>query len=168
VVDASHVTLVNADGPTETWGTELLLRYRVGELTALVTYGWTSSTELDPETAVRRDVPLTPSQTASFTVMWEAERGGRIGFEGYYTGHQALEENPYRSVGRPYMLLGVLAERRIGRARLFVNSENLLDERQTRYDPLVLPAARPDGRWTVDAWAPLDGRVINGGIRIQF
>src|SRR5438552_2659463 len=100
--------------------------------------------------------------------MWEAAGAGRIGFEGYYTGHQALEENSYRSVGRPYILLGVLAERRLGRARLFVNSENLLDERQTRYDSLVLPAARPDGRWTVDAWAPLDGRVINGGIRIQF
>jgi iron complex outermembrane receptor protein len=51
---------------------------------------------------------------------------------------------------------------------LFLNSENLLDVRQTRYDPLVLPAPRPDGRWTVDAWAPLDGRVINGGIRLQF
>jgi hypothetical protein len=25
-----------------------------------------------------------------------------------------------------------------------------------------------DGRWTVDAWAPLDGRVVNGGVRVQF
>jgi len=25
-----------------------------------------------------------------------------------------------------------------------------------------------DGRWTVDAWAPLDGRNINGGIRVNF
>jgi len=25
-----------------------------------------------------------------------------------------------------------------------------------------------DGRWTVDAWAPLDGRVINGGVRFVF
>ncbi len=25
-----------------------------------------------------------------------------------------------------------------------------------------------DGRWTVDAWAPLDGRVLNGGIRLKF
>ena len=31
-----------------------------------------------------------------------------------------------------------------------------------------LPAARRDGRWTVDAWAPLDGRVINGGLRVAF
>ena len=42
------------------------------------------------------------------------------------------------------------------------------DVRQTRKDPLILPARLPDGRWTVDAWAPLDGRVVNGGIRIAF
>ena len=66
------------------------------------------------------------------------------------------------------MLVGALAEKRIGRLRLFVNVENLFDVRQTQYDPLVLPARKPDGRWTVDAWAPLDCRVINGGIRILF
>jgi hypothetical protein len=27
---------------------------------------------------------------------------------------------------------------------------------------------RIDGRWTVDAWAPLDGRNINGGVRVAF
>ena len=25
-----------------------------------------------------------------------------------------------------------------------------------------------DGRWTVDAWAPTDGFVVNGGIRMKF
>ena len=28
--------------------------------------------------------------------------------------------------------------------------------------------AHPRRRRTVDAWAPLDGRVINGGLRMQF
>ena len=39
---------------------------------------------------------------------------------------------------------------------------------QTKTAPLVLPQRRPDGRWTVDAWAPLDGRVWNGGIRVEL
>jgi iron complex outermembrane receptor protein len=51
---------------------------------------------------------------------------------------------------------------------LFVNAENLLDVRQTREEVVVLPARRPDGRWLVDAWAPLDGRVVNGGLRLIF
>jgi outer membrane receptor for ferrienterochelin and colicins len=166
--DPGHVRLVNVDGTTRTVGTELLFRYRAGEFTAWVTHGWTRSTEIDPDRGDRRDVPLTPRQTASFTVMWEFEGRGRLGFEGYYTGRQALDENPYRSEGRPYVLLGALAERKFGRLGLFINSENLLDVRQTRDDPLVLPARRADGRWTVDAWAPLDGLVINGGVRMTF
>ncbi len=168
VADPAHVRLVNVDGPTRTIGTELLFRYRAGEFTAWVTHGWTRSTEIEPDRGDRRDVPLTPRQSASFTVMWEFEDRGRLGVEGYYTGRQALEENPYRSTGRPYVLLGALAERKLGPIGLFLNSENLLDVRQTRDDPLVLPARRADGRWTVDAWAPLDGRVINGGIRVTF
>jgi iron complex outermembrane receptor protein len=40
--------------------------------------------------------------------------------------------------------------------------------RQTRFDPLLRPAQGVDGRWTVDEWAPLAGRVINGGIRLKF
>ena len=84
------------------------------------------------------------------------------------SAEQTLDENPYRSTGRAHLLIGALAERRFGGVRLFINAENLLDIRQTHYDSLVLPAPRPDGRWTVDAWAPLDGRVINGGMRVTF
>ena len=69
-------------------------------------------------------------------------------------------------MSRPYALVGVLAERRFGGIRLFVNAENLGNIRQTKYAPLVRPTRRPDGRWTVDAWAPLDGFVVNGGVRL--
>ena len=149
VADPAHVRLVNVDGPTRTIGTELLLRYRAGEFTAWVTHGWTRSTEIDPDRAIARDVPLTPRQSASFTVMWEFEGRGRLGVEGYYTGRQALDENPYRSTGRPYVLLGALAERKFGRSGFFVNSENLLDVRQTRTIPWCCRRGAPmaDGRW---------------------
>ena len=53
-------------------------------------------------------------------------------------------------------------------ACLFVNAENLGDVRQTRHDSLLRRAPGADGRWTVDAWAPLDGRVLNGGLRVHF
>ena len=69
---------------------------------------------------------------------------------------------------RPYNVFGVLFERRVGGARLFINSENLSDVRQTRWDPIVRPARGADGRWTVDGWAPLEGRTFNGGVRWSF
>jgi outer membrane receptor for ferrienterochelin and colicins len=134
----------------------------------MATHAWMRSTELDPDIAVRREVPLTPRHAGSMNAIWEGEEWGRFGVEIYYTGRQFLEHNVYRTRGTPYWLLGLLAERRWGAARLFINAENIFDVRQTRKDPLILPARLPDGRWTVDAWAPLDGRVVNGGIRIAF
>jgi iron complex outermembrane receptor protein len=161
--------IVNAALPVKTWGTELLLRYRRGGLMLLATHTFTSSSEEDPAApGVRRDVPLTPGHLASLNAIWEDEARGRIGVEVYYIGSQALDENPYRTQGRAHVLVGALAEKRFGRARVFLNLENLGNVRQTRYDPLLLPARAADGRWTVDAWAPLDGFVANGGVRVVF
>ena len=100
--------------------------------------------------------------------MWEREGKGRIGLEWYYTGVQRLEANPYRSESAPYSVFGALVSRKIGRALLFVNGENLGNVKQTDWDPLLRASRAVDGRWTVDAWAPLDGRNINGGIRVTF
>ena len=168
VLEDGDVELINAPESTHTGGTELLVRYRNEGFVALATHAWTRSTELDPDSVLRREVPLTPRHAGSLNAIWEGDDWGRFGIEVYFIGKQMLEENPYRAVGRPHVLIGALAERRVGRLRVFLNAENLLDVRQTRDDPLILSAPRPDGRWTVDAWAPLDGRVVNGGIRITF
>jgi len=63
---------------------------------------------------------------------------------------------------------GAMAERAFCNARLFINTENLANRRQTKYDSLLRPSRRFDGRWTLDAWAPLDGFVANAGIRLRF
>jgi outer membrane receptor for ferrienterochelin and colicins len=167
-VSGERVELINAAESTRTWGTELIGRYRTEGFVFMATHGWTRSTELDPDAHVRRDVPLTPRHAASINAIWEGQDWGRFGIELYYTGRQSLEDNPYRSVGKRYWLLGLLGERRWKSARFFINAENLFDVRQTKEDPLLLPARLPDGRWTVDAWGPLDGRVVNGGVRIAF
>ncbi len=66
---------------------------------------------------------LTPLHSAGIVGMWEVENVGRVGIEWYYTGRQSLEENPYRTISEPYMILGLLAEKQFGRIRLFVNGE---------------------------------------------
>jgi outer membrane receptor for ferrienterochelin and colicins len=162
------VGLVNSPDATNTWGTELLARVRKGPISAMVTHGFTHSTEFDVNEGRRADVPLTPPHAGSFNLVWEDESIGRAGFELYYTGEQPLDDNPYRERGKRYVLFGGLFERRVGRMRLFVNVENLADVRQTKFEPLIRPTPLPDGRWTVDAWAPLDGRVWNAGVRVAF
>lgn len=162
------VALVNAAQPTRTWGTEVLARYKRGALVLMATHAWTRSTELDVDAALRREVPLTPRHAVSFNAMLEGEQWGRAGIEAYYVGRQWLEDDPYRDTSRTYVLLGGLFERRVGAVRLFVNVENLFDVRQTKDAPLIRPTRLPDGRWTVGAWAPLDGRVANAGLRVGF
>ncbi|MBA3968806.1 MAG: TonB-dependent receptor, partial [Gemmatimonadetes bacterium] len=167
--DTGRLVLFNADGPTRTRGTELLARWHREPFHLTATHTYLRSTELDPEElSVRREVPLTPRHSTGVVGMWEAEDQGRVGLEVYYTGRQSLEDNPYRETSRPYLILGFLAERRFGRGRVFLNAENLLDVRQTRFDAVLLPARSPEGRWTTDLWAPLEGRVFNAGLRYEF
>ena len=130
------------------------------------TYTYVKAREFDD--AGYTDTPLTPRHSAGVVAMIENEDTGRLGIEWYYTGRQSLEDNPYRTVSEPYMILGILGELRRGRLSFFINGENLTGVRQTTWDPLPRPSQAADGRWTVDAWAPLEGRTINGGVRVRF
>lgn len=163
-----RVALRNVAGPTRTAGGELLLRWKPEPFHVTASYTFVRSTEEDPETGNRRDVPLTPTHQAGLVTMWEREDRARVGVEVYYTGRQALDDNPYRLTSKAYVHIGVMAERRFGPARVYVNAENLLDYRQTRSDPLVLPTRGLGGRWTVDVWGPLEGRVANVGVRLDL
>ena len=163
-----RLQLFNADGPVRTRGTELLARYHAEGIHLTATHVYLRATEPDPREGGRREVPLTPRHAAGLVAMWEREGRTRAGAELYYTGRQTLEENPYRLEAEPHVVVGFLAEHRIGSVRLFLNAENILDTRQTRFDPLILPARAPEGRWTTDVWAPLEGRAFNGGVRWEF
>lgn len=163
-----RIELVNMDEPTRTAGAELLLRWNPEPFHITGSYTFVRSTEQDPETGVRRDAPLTPRHQAGIVTMYEVEELMRGGVEVYYTGRQSLDDNPYRVRSKPYVHVGVLVERRFGAARVFLNAENLLGYRQTRWDPLVLPERGLGGRWTTDVWGPLEGRVANAGVRLDF
>ena len=165
-VDRPTYVLQNLVESTTNTGLELLGLVRRSPLAITASYTYVRSRET--EGGATQDVELTPRHSVGLVGMWENE-DGRVGIEWYFTGRQRLEDNPYRKTSEPYHIVGVLVERRIGRFRLFVNGENLTDTRQTRWDdPFLRPERAADGRWTVDAWAPLDGRVINGGVRVTF
>ncbi len=159
-------TLRSLAAPTETIGVENVATWRNGGFSAVASYTYTKAREKPG--AVRRDVELTPRHSAGVVGTWERENVARIGVEAYYTGTQRLDDNPYRTQSEPYVLFGFLVEKRFGRFKAYVNAEDLGNVRQTKYDPLLRPTRGPDGRWTTDAWAPLDGRAFNGGVRATF
>ena len=162
------IQLLNIAGMTRTRGAELQLRYRWRHLSVTGSYVYVAASEPDSSGIGRRTLPYTPKHTGGIDAMWEDSDRGRIGLELHYVGRQHLDDNPYRAKGRPHFKLGALGELIVGKVRFFVNAENILNVRQTKYDPLLLTQRAPDGRWTVDAWAPLDGFVLNGGVRLRF
>jgi len=164
---ALPIAIVNVDGPTRTSGTEFIARYHVEGTDIIVTHMFLWSTEPDPEGGGRREVPLNPRHSATFDLL-RVIGPARIGFEVFYTGRQSLEDNPYRGRGFPHVLFGGLIDWKIKSGRVFLNIENVGDVRMTHEHPLIKPFPDADGRWTVDAWAPLEGRTVNAGIRIRF
>jgi iron complex outermembrane receptor protein len=160
--------IINLAAPTRNRGAELLATWRKAPFSATASYTYVRSSELDPA-AGRTEVPLTPRHSFGLVGMWEKEGVARFGVECYYTGQQRLEYNPYRAFSSPYVIFGAMGERKVAaHVKLFLNLENLGNVRQSHWDPMLLPGRAVDGRWTVDAWAPLEGRVINGGVRFMF
>jgi outer membrane receptor for ferrienterochelin and colicins len=147
-------------------GTELLATWRKEPLSLTAVYGFVRAREF--ENTAFEDAPLTPRHSVTLLGGVEDEKVGRFVVEWFYTGQQRLEANPFRAESVPFTTVGLLAEHAFGRLRVFVNVEDLNNVRQPQYDPLLRPTRGVDGRWTVDAWAPLDGRNINGGIRVKF
>ncbi|MEZ4584784.1 MAG: TonB-dependent receptor [Gemmatimonadales bacterium] len=156
--------IVNAELPTRSVGADLSLAWRREGLAVIGSYAFVAASEADPDGDGRRRSPLTPRHTAGMVAVREGG-WGRIGLELYFTGPQSLEAIDGGGRSPSFLIVGLLAERRLGGISVFVNGEDLTDVRQTRTAPLLRPSRAPDGSWTVDAWGPLDGRVLNVGIR---
>lgn len=163
LVDRATYTLHMDADPLIARGVELLASTRRGPFAVTGTYAFVEAQERGGQ-----DVPLTPRHRARVFAAAEGDRHGRIGIGIDFTGVQRLEANPYRSSSEPYTTVSLLGEHPIGRWRLFATAQNLTDVRQTDWDPIARPAPDVDGRWTVDAWAPLAGRLINFGFRASF
>jgi len=87
----------------------------------------------------------------------------KLGLEAYYYSSQPLNDG---TTGRPYWTFGFMAERSWQKLSLFINFENFTDTRQTRFDTIYTGTiTHPVFR---DIYAPLDGFVINGGLKIRL
>ena len=148
----------SADGVVRTRALETNAKLSLGDVKLFLGYVYLN-TRADYG-GVEGPLPLTPDHKTYTVLVYEKHGTGRIGLEAYYTGPQALA-NGTRTEG--YWITGVMAERRFGPARLFLNFENVLDTKQSNYAPVVLgPRANPR---FAEIWAPMDGFIINGGIK---
>ncbi len=166
-VPGSLLRYRNAPGPVWTRGLETNALFGLGEMKLFLGYVYLDATEERPgalgQSVGRSRLALTPAHKTYSVLVWEPEGRGRVGLEAYYTGSQRLTSGE-RTPG--YLVTGLMGEWRVGRARVFLNLENLLDTQQTNYGPVVLgPRASPT---FADVWAPTDGFVANGGVKLSL
>lgn len=107
--------------------------------------------------------PLVSKHRLNNVLMYEVEDQWKIGLEAYYFGKQKLNDG---STGKSYWTTGFMAEKLWERFSIFINFENFSDTRQTKFDNIYTGSiTNPVFR---DIYAPVDGFVINGGIKFKF
>lgn len=95
--------------------------------------------------------------------MYEKEDSWRIGLEAYYYSPQSLSDG---SRTNSYWLCGFMVEKMWEHIALFINFENFTDSRQTRFGSIY--SGSVSAPVFKEIYAPLDGFVMNGGIKIRL
>lgn len=158
------IVLRNANGATVARGAEFSAKFSVSDLKLSVGYTYLYATQSDRGKTY--ELTLNPRHSFGAVLVWENEEyKTKVGLEQYWTGPQRLERNPFRDTSPGYWITGMIVEKGFGNIHLFLNLENIFDTRQTRYDPLVIGTQSGSVR-TVPVYAPLEGRVVNGGVRL--
>lgn len=107
--------------------------------------------------------PLVSKHRLNNVLMYEVEDAWKIGAEAYYFSKQKLNDG---AMGKSYWTAGLMVEKLWERFSVFINFENLTDTRQTKFDTIYTgPITQPVFR---DIYAPVDGFVINGGIKLRL
>lgn len=160
-LEAGILEYRNAEGHIQTRALETNVKLSLNDFKLFLGYvNLQARTDYDGE---QKPLPLTPRHKTYTVLVYERHGKGRIGLEGYYTGPQRLTDGA-RTDG--YWIAGVMAERAFGPARLFLNFENILDTKQSNYAPVVL-GSRGNPSFA-EIWAPMDGFVVNGGVKYTF
>jgi iron complex outermembrane receptor protein len=143
-------------------GTEINVAWRWEYIKLFL--GYTHADVREHQDGVVNNSPLIPEDRVNTVLVYEREDDLRVGLEAYYFSSQALNDG---SRSRDYWIFGLMMEKVFDDdLSLFLNFENFTDTRQTRYEPLFTGSlANPIFN---DIYAPLDGFVINGGVKMRF
>ncbi len=155
----------NATGSTLSRGGEISLKFVYDDFKLSLGYTYLYSSQEDK--GITQEVALNPRHSLGAILFWENHESlTKIGLENYWTGVQRLDHHPQRTHSPAYWITGLIVEKGFGIVRVFVNFENIFDTRQTRYEPIYSGNPFTGNFIPVPIYAPLEGRAINGGIRV--
>lgn len=152
---------VNLDGYVRSRGTETNVKFTYDDIKLFIGYTFTDARQHHGNIVKR--MPLNAMHRINSVLMFEEDDNYRIGLEAHYFSPQRLTDG---STGKSYVSVGFMAEKIWERFSLYINFENILDARQSRFDTIYTGTGTdPQFR---DIYAPLDGRIINGGIKFRL
>lgn len=143
------------------YGAETHLLLAADELEIFIDYNYVKARR--KLSGTYQTLPFTPTHKVNLTITYEQEDEWRTGIEGFFTGKQFL---PNGKQARAYLILGFMFEKRFPKFSLIFNIENLLDERQSKYENIVLPP--PQDPHFKDIYMPIDGRVMNLALWVKL
>lgn len=153
--------LNNITGHTDSKGGET--NVKIGYKDFHLYLGYTFTDIGTKENGIRRENILTPKHRLNGILMYEVEDEWKIGLEAYYFSPQKLGDG---LKGKQYVVCGFMIEKIWEMFSLYANFENFTDRRQTRFDTIYTGSiSNPIFR---DIYAPLDGFVMNAGVKLRF
>ncbi|MBC7524426.1 MAG: TonB-dependent receptor [Flavobacterium sp.] len=107
---------------------------------------------------------LLPKNILLFTTVYEKEKNFKLGFEGFFTDQQYLENGTKTPT---FWTFGFMAQKTLWKHfDFFINFENFTNVKQSNYKRVVNP---PNNNPTFDEiWTHTEGFVFNGGVKIKF
>jgi iron complex outermembrane receptor protein len=151
----------NANGQLTSKGFETNLKISVDDLSLYVGYTYIDAKREFDNTSLFN--PLTAKHRINTNVMYEIENKLRVAYELFYIGQQYLSTG---ELTRDYWVMGISVQRNFNKISLFINAENFLDSRQSRWEPLYTGSIQnPQFR---EIYSPTDGLIFNGGFKLSF
>jgi iron complex outermembrane receptor protein len=151
----------NSEGHLDTRGMETNLRLVYGDFKLFVGYTYTDANTVNGGRS--EWLPLTARHRLNNVLMYEVEEKWKLGLEAYHFSPQRLNDG---TTGRSYWITGFMAERLFERWSLFINFENFTDTRQSKFGPIY--SGPVDNPVFQDIYAPVEGFVLNGGIKLRL
>ena len=155
-------TFANLDGDYVTRGLETNLKFSYRKPWKLF-LGYTFTDARSRSTGESVQLPLTPKHRLNSVLMYELEERWRLGLEAYYFSPQGLGD---ASRSPAYWICGLMGEKMWENWSVFLNFENFLDTRQTRFGAIYTGFSNnPQFK---EIYAPMDGFVVNAGVKISI
>ncbi len=161
ITASNNFAFENTSGNIESKGFETNIKIRFEDISTYIGYTFIDATRNFNNISTVN--PLTAKHRLNANIMYEMNEKLRVAYEIFYVGQQYLTST---EKVRNYWVMGVSGEYKFKHISLFLNLENFLDIRQSRWEPMYSGNIQnPQFR---EVYTPTDGIIFNGGFKLNL